>query len=203
MPRAAGQIDLAKSEAILDAAAEVLNERGMAAPIETIAKRAGVSKQTIYNHYGSKSELVRALTAKRFAKMIRPIEDDPEVTDVEGVLAQFALELLQTSFNPQSMSLLRIMVLASEDLLELSKQVFEAGPAAALTLTANYLQHADRQGLLRIGDPRFAAELFIGMVLGHRQLSQLLRLPSSLRPEDAEGVARETARRFVRAYAPD
>ena len=43
MARLTGQIDLAKTEAILDAAAEVLAERGLAAPIEEIARRARVS----------------------------------------------------------------------------------------------------------------------------------------------------------------
>ncbi|MBW8890914.1 MAG: helix-turn-helix transcriptional regulator, partial [Burkholderiales bacterium] len=58
MPRIAGQIDVAKTEAILDAAVEVIGQRGLGAPMEAIAKRAGVSKQTVYNHYGSKAELV-------------------------------------------------------------------------------------------------------------------------------------------------
>lgn len=41
MPRVAGQIDLAKGEAILDAAVEVLGERGLAASMEEVARRAG------------------------------------------------------------------------------------------------------------------------------------------------------------------
>ena len=40
MPRAPGQIDLAKTEAILDAAAQVFGERGLAASMEEIARRA-------------------------------------------------------------------------------------------------------------------------------------------------------------------
>lgn len=67
MPRVAGQIDVAKTEAILDAAVEVIGQRGLGAPMEAIAKRAGVSKQTVYNHYGSKAELVRALMGRRVA----------------------------------------------------------------------------------------------------------------------------------------
>ena len=61
MPRAAGQIDAAKTEAILDAAYEVLAERGLSAPMGEIARRAGVSKQTVYNRYSCKGEIVRAL----------------------------------------------------------------------------------------------------------------------------------------------
>src|SRR6185503_1171575 len=74
MPRLAGQIDVAKNEAILDAALEVLAERGAAASMEEIARRAGVSKQTIYNHYGSKADLVRAMCARRVSEMTAPLE---------------------------------------------------------------------------------------------------------------------------------
>ena len=41
MPRAAGQIDRAKNEAILQAAADVLAERGLNAPM---AMAAGISR---------------------------------------------------------------------------------------------------------------------------------------------------------------
>jgi TetR/AcrR family transcriptional repressor of mexJK operon len=75
MPRVAGQIDVAKTEAILDAAVEVIGQRGLGAPMEAIAKRAGVSKQTVYNHYGSKAELVRALMARRVAVITAPLRD--------------------------------------------------------------------------------------------------------------------------------
>ena len=71
MPRVPGQIDQAKTEAILDAAVEVIGERGLAAPMEAIARRAGVSKQTVYNHYGSKAELMRALMQRRSASLAR------------------------------------------------------------------------------------------------------------------------------------
>jgi AcrR family transcriptional regulator len=40
MPRIPGQIDVAKTEAILDAAVEVIGERGLAAPMEAIATMA-------------------------------------------------------------------------------------------------------------------------------------------------------------------
>ena len=74
MPRLAGQIDQAKGQAILDAAIEVLAERGLGASMEEIARRAGVSKQTIYNHYGSKAELIRALVDRRVADITAPLE---------------------------------------------------------------------------------------------------------------------------------
>lgn len=73
MPRVAGRIDAAKNEAILDAALELLGERGFDVSLEEIARRAGVSKQTIYNHFGPKTEVVRALAARRAASIAAPL----------------------------------------------------------------------------------------------------------------------------------
>src|ERR1044072_4657190 len=50
-----------KRRAIVDAAREVFLARGFEAGIDVIAHRADVSKVTIYNHFGSKSELFQAV----------------------------------------------------------------------------------------------------------------------------------------------
>ena len=63
MPRLPGQIDAAKTEAILEAAGEVFTARGLSASIDEVARKAKVSKQTIYNRYASKSDLIRAMIA--------------------------------------------------------------------------------------------------------------------------------------------
>ena len=75
MPRIAGQIDLTKTEAILEATAEAIFERGLAVSMDEIARRAGVSKQTIYNHYGSKGDLVRALIVEGVATAVHDVSD--------------------------------------------------------------------------------------------------------------------------------
>ena len=76
MSRSLGQIDLAKFEAILEAAGAVMSERGVQASVDEIARRAGVSKQTIYNHYGSKADLARAIADRRLHE-VRAVLDAP------------------------------------------------------------------------------------------------------------------------------
>ena len=72
MARALGQVDERKGEAILDAARDVFAEKGPAATMEEIARRAGVSKQTLYNRFGSKLEIGRALAARRSEAVTAP-----------------------------------------------------------------------------------------------------------------------------------
>ncbi|HEY3867754.1 MAG TPA: TetR/AcrR family transcriptional regulator [Actinocrinis sp.] len=54
----------AKRQAILDAAAEVFLREGYTrTSVDAIAAAAGVSKQTIYNHFGDKERLLLAITS--------------------------------------------------------------------------------------------------------------------------------------------
>ena len=107
MPRLAGQIDLSKNEAILDAAVEVLAERGVSAPMEEIARRACVSKQTIYNHYGCKEELLRALFERRREQVIEPFGDAHADEPLEDRLATYVLLMIEGYIGQGYTSIMR------------------------------------------------------------------------------------------------
>lgn len=62
--------------ALLDAAAEVVREQGATrAPMADVARRAGVSRQTLYQHYGSRDALVRALLLRETARFLDAVDD--------------------------------------------------------------------------------------------------------------------------------
>src|SRR5215469_9772719 len=126
MPRIAGQIDKTKNEAILDAASDVLFERGLAAPLDEIARRAGVSKQTIYNHYGSKAELVRALIGRRVQSMTAPLDVTDADARPEAALVAFARGLLLTISLDRSVALFRLLIESAPRAPELAETVFAA-----------------------------------------------------------------------------
>jgi TetR/AcrR family transcriptional repressor of mexJK operon len=201
MPRVAGQIDLVKSEAILDAAAAVLSERGLAAPMEAIARQAGVSKQTVYNHYGSKAELVRALMSRR-AETITAILRDPEAAgNPEDALTAYAALLLGV-INNRRYSLMRVTMQSAGEMPDLAREVFQAGSMNSRKILADFLALEARAGRLDIPDPIQAAEFFGGMVTAHYQIQGLFGLAEEFTQDFIERTAREAARRFIRAYAP-
>ncbi|MBI5942318.1 MAG: TetR/AcrR family transcriptional regulator [Caulobacterales bacterium] len=200
MPRLVGQIDAAKSEAILDAASEVLGERGLSAPMEEIARRARVSKQTVYNHYGSKADLVRALVERRVATITAPLrargaEDRPEET-----LRAYAQTLLTVVTN-KNYALMRVTIQSAGEMPDLAREVFEAGPKHSRAQLAAFLELETRAGRMKVDNPQQAAEYFGGMVLGHRQTKALLGLAPDLTEAEVESNAAEAARIFMRAYA--
>ncbi|MFZ3005325.1 MAG: TetR/AcrR family transcriptional regulator [Phenylobacterium sp.] len=201
MPRVAGQIDLAKGEAILDAAVEVLGERGLAASMEEVARRAGVSKQTIYNHYGSKAELIRALVDRRVADITAPLEMPGADEHPEATLAGFARTMLQAIISPRATAMMRLYIQGAGEAPDVARAVFEAGPKASRARLAAFLARETADGRLAVDDPAMAAEFFGGMVVGTYQLADLLGVDRGLTQVQIDAIAVEAARRFMRAYS--
>jgi TetR/AcrR family transcriptional repressor of mexJK operon len=202
MPRAFGQIDRIKSEAILEAAARVIAERGMTAPVEAIAKRAGVSKQTLYNHFGGKAGLMRVLVQRRIATFSEPLVDPGGDAPPEAALAAFARGLMPALLSEHYLTLLRVAIQGAADMPELARTMFETGSEGARTQLTAYLRAQTRAGRLAVDDVDEAAELFFGMVAA-RQMRGLMGFPSPRdEPETLEKLCGAIARRFVRAYAP-
>lgn len=199
MPRIAGQIDLAKTEAILDAASEVLAERGLSAPMEEIARRAGVSKQTVYNHYGSKTELVRALVQRRSDTITAALREPDALDKPEDTLTAYGAQLLQV-ITTKSYSLMRVTMLSAGEMPDVARAMFENGAMRSRRTLAAFLEAEDKAGRLRVPNPLQAAEFFGGMIVAHHQTQAMLGLSEEISAEDAEATAREAARRFMRAY---
>ena len=199
MPRVAGQIDTRKDEAILDAAQALIAERGLVVSMDEIARRAGVSKQTLYNRFSSKVEIARAIAARRSAAIAAPLLQDGTPEEVLEALALALLNKLACSDVAMSF---RAAALASAEAPDLGKAVYEAGPAEGRRRLAAWLEAQTKAGRLAVDDPVMAAEMYLGMVHGHGHLRGLLGLASI----DKDGIAaraRACARRFVRAFAPE
>lgn len=197
MPRIAGQIDEKKSEAILDAATTLFAEKGAAASMEQIARRAGVSKQTLYNRYASKIDIGRAIAERRSDAITAPLRSGGEPVEV---LTNFAAALLNKLCGPDGRGDMRGVALMSPQAPDLAEAVYHAGPGESLRRLTFWLAEQDRTGRLRVPDPGHAAEMFTGMTMGHGHLRAILGIAHP--PFDATVRARETAERFIRAFAP-
>jgi AcrR family transcriptional regulator len=71
------------NERILETADQLFYLRGIrAVGVDTIAAEIGISKRTLYNHFPSKDELIRAYLARRFTQA--PVSDKPPVEQILG-----------------------------------------------------------------------------------------------------------------------
>jgi AcrR family transcriptional regulator len=197
MARVAGQIDERKSEAILDAASDLFAEKGAAASMDAIARRAGVSKQTLYNRYRSKIEIGRAVAERRSDLITAPLRAGGTPLTVLTALAEAMLVKLGSADGRSSM---RGVALMSPHAPDLADAVYHAGPGESLRRLSLWLAEQDRLGLICVPDPDLAAEMFSGMTMGHGHLRAILGVDEP-QPVDIASRARETAQRFLRAFA--
>jgi AcrR family transcriptional regulator len=200
MPRRLGQVDESKGIAILEAARQALAERGMSASIEDIARRARVSKQTVYNRFGSKAELVRILVERRVDEITAHLDSPGSGEGPEEALAGYARVVLESIATPSSIALLRIHIQGAAEMPDLARTFFETGARTSRARLAAFLDGETRAGRLRVDDCALAAEFFAGMVIGSHQTGRLLGGDSDLTPAVIDRIAREAASRFVRAY---
>ncbi len=127
MPRRRGQEDESKGVAILEAARQALAERGMSASIEDIARRARVSKQTVYNRFGSKAELVRVLIERRVDEITAHLDNPGSGEGPEEALAGYARVVLESIATPSSIALLRIHIQGAAEMPDLARTFFDTG----------------------------------------------------------------------------
>jgi AcrR family transcriptional regulator len=170
--------------------------------MEAIARRAQVSKQTIYNHYGCKADLVGALSDRRAQQMTAPLETPDAVEHPQEALAGFARVLLEAVVSPASISFLRVAIRHAVDMPQIARAMYEAGPKASRARLAEFLAQEHAAGRMNVPDPQQAAEFFGGMVVGPFQTAGLLGVPTDFTEARMEAQAQEAAARFVRAYAP-
>ncbi len=201
MPRARGQIDTRKSDAIITAAFDVLAERGLSAPLEEVARRARVSKQTVYNHYGSKSQLIRTLIERRAAELTTTLMSDAALAQPEKTLTDYALTMIHSVLTEPYGEIMRMAISGTLDVPELAEMVYECGIIGARTVLAGYLDRLVDAGRLKIDNTQLAAEMFAGIALGGLQMRALMgrSLKRDLAAESQR--AEVAAQTFLRAYS--
>jgi AcrR family transcriptional regulator len=68
-------------QALLSAAREVMSEQGLDAPLDEIARRAGVGNATLYRRFPTRIDLIAAVFAERMAEHVQAIEEALTVPD--------------------------------------------------------------------------------------------------------------------------
>lgn len=76
-------------QALIDAALEVFNERGLAPTLDDVARAAGVGVATAYRHFSNKTELAYAALETSVESMLQAAERAATTTDGWTGLAEF------------------------------------------------------------------------------------------------------------------
>lgn len=156
-----------KRDDIVAAAAEIFREAGYElASMDRISERAGASKRTVYNHFGSKEALFEAVVDAGWAQMEAQgeVRWDP-ARPVAAQLADFAAAKARLAANPEHLGLLRVVLGAFIQHPDLAQRT-AIHAAAGESALVRWLIAANAAGALRVPRPVIAAEQFWALVKG-------------------------------------
>lgn len=193
--------DAAKREAIVAAARDAFFERGFAATsIEQIAADAGVSKVTVYNHFGDK----RALFAAAVEEQCEIMRQNFDIAHIARGTLRERLTMIgeaMVSFlsREEMIQFDRRIAAETEHDSEIGLAFLTAGPhrmKRAFTAFITAMHHA---GELQVEDPALAAEQFASMCKGMGDLDRRYGQPTD--PEQDRARIAAAVEVFCRAYA--
>lgn len=193
-----------KHEAILAAAVEAFAESGYAATsMDSIAVAAGVSKQTVYHHFGNKNALFEAVIGQVSAVMNRPLLDG-RTRDLgpERTLTVFGRHVLDFLLSRQSLAFMRLIIAEAPKFEGLADMVIRAGMEGTIQAFAHYVEDETANGHLAVDEPRRAAIMFFGMLAGDYRFRGLLGMLPDLAPEEMDVHVAAVVRVFLKAFGP-
>lgn len=160
--------------AIEQAAYLVLEEKGYAGTsMLAIARKAHASNETLYNWYGDKQGLFRALVVRNAAEVrdllqtgIAGQRDPLQTLDLLGP------ELLDLLTGPRAVALNRAA--AADPTRELGAAIAQAGRETIAPLIGQVLEEARAGGQLAFQSTTEAIDLYLGLLVGDLQIRRII-----------------------------
>jgi len=194
--------DLGKGNAILEAARKLFTAQGFdAASMDQIAAAAGVSKLTVYSHFGDKEALFAAAVQAHFEQQLPDsLFAAADAAPLQDGLMQIARAFFAMIMDPDALAGHRIM--CSPQVVEtgMPQQAWEVGPQRAIDMVADVLRHHVDAGELDIDDLPRAASQFLCLVKGDLHQRVVFGCSPSPLASEAEAQLEGAVDMFLRAY---
>jgi TetR/AcrR family transcriptional regulator, mexJK operon transcriptional repressor len=197
MPKGADNTTL-----ILGAAREQFLEHGYGATtMDAVALAAGVSKATVYSHFGSKGDLFAAVVEREGEQQTVGLQSPPG-TDTFEVLRAFGREAADLLLSDSVVAFQRIVASEATRTPNVGRLFYVNGPQRLIEGLATFLRGAMERGDLRAATPRVAAAQFLAIIVGDLQLRALMGL-SAVDANEREEIVASGVEMFLRGYTPE
>jgi TetR/AcrR family transcriptional repressor of mexJK operon len=192
--------DLAKGAAILEAAKRMFTVHGYErTSMDQIANEAGVSKLTVYSHFGDKDALFAAAVKSHCETQLPDalFEPAPE-TPLRERLLEIARAFFAMVSSPEAISGHRIMCTPQVTGSPLPAIFWEAGPQRVQSAFASLLRGRMAAGELDIPDVAVASSQFFALLKGEVHARMVFGCGVGGRP--VEDHLQACVDMFLRAY---
>lgn len=189
-------------EAILAAAKELFLTVGYNINLDEVAARAGVSKTTLYNHFGTKRSLLEAVAYITAQAFIEGVARNVEGESVRDILLRYATEFQERSLSPEGIQFHRLLIADVSKFPDLSATLYERGIYQVVAALARELAVEMAAGKLRKVDPMATAERFIGALTGMVRYRAFSGMGHMDTPAGRRGYIKDTIDLFVQGLTP-
>lgn len=184
-------------ERVLQAATRLFLDHGYRSSVDGIATRAGVAKQTVYDHFPSKDRLFEDV-ARGLSRRVLVALQDRGRAPLRATLTRFAFAYRRRVLGAESIAIFRALVPEVPRFRVLARSMFAASTGETQRQLARCLRQAMGAGELRRDDPDFAAEMLLGMLVGQERMKRLFGVPRERAAEARR--AERIVDCFLRAY---
>ena len=210
-PRPAGPgrpKDLGKRAAILDAAKRLFLVQGFTGvSMDQIAAEAGVSKLTVYSHFGDKDALfAEAVRAHCVQQLPDSLFEAADAAPLREGLLQIARAFFAMLGGPEALAGHRIMCTPQVVDSAVPQLFWDAGPQRILDALAQVLRHHVEAGELEIANIEVAASQFLTLAKGELHARMVFGCCEGGQSEplqhEVEAQLEAAVDLFLRGYAP-
>ncbi|MGH8455654.1 MAG: TetR/AcrR family transcriptional regulator [Stenotrophobium sp.] len=186
----------------MEAAKQLFAGKGFAGvSMDAIAAAAGVSKLTVYAHFGSKDELFQTAVAEKCQDYTPPdFFDTHSPLQLRERLNMIGHGFIGLVMSKETMDFYRLLVAQAGSGSHLGKLFFAAGPARNLVSLSKLLEHAHAAGELSVPDARRAAGHFFSLLQGVPHLRVLIGESAKIPARELHAHVEDVVDMFLRAY---
>lgn len=187
---------------IILAAREQFLEHGLDVSLDKIAIKAGTTRQTLYNHFPTKTALLIEIFENFKAEMETPFDEKNNLNEImmlEQLLIQIGQTVQNHFYNTNVIRLQRLIIIALVEMPEILEQVQQRTYGSIKRSMINILETANNAGIIKISNSEAAAKAFLGAVMGYAYPATLLggAVPTS---EELQQLNEEACRTFLSAW---
>ena len=194
--------DLGKRAAILDAAKRMFTTQGFAGvSMDQIAAEAGVSKLTVYSHFGDKDALFAAAVQAHCEQQLpESLFAAADAAPLREGLLQIARAFFGMIAGPEALAGHRIMCTPQVVESTMPALFWDAGPRRVTDALAEVLRHHVAAGELAIDDVPRAASQFLCLAKGELHAQLVFGCCGEVRSHEVEAQLEAAVDMFLRAY---
>lgn len=196
--------DAQKEEAILAAATALFLQQGyQRTTMADIARKAKVSKQTVYSHFGAKEalleQMIRSQVEQYFLRL--PLAKEDSFT---AHLEALALGFLHLILDPETLAMQRLIIAEAKNQPELGQLFYDNGPRLVMEKMCALLE-SQRAQLPAMQESAEAALDFFNLIKGGEHFCQLIGVRNSpflttTCVDNETAYAKRAVEKFLRLY---